>query len=153
MKTVNSRITNLTVLASLVLLVMLPSCVDNGDLTLVFPTESAERTVRDHEEIILPDKEIEMSLWDWSAVDHDSVSVFLNGRTIVNRLFLKSANQKHVVKATLDKKRNDLVILTHNEGTKPPGSLAFEIKSGDVCIERRTKNRMVRNERFKLVIE
>ncbi len=77
-------------------------------------------------ELTVDSKEICISLWDHGRKDGDIVSIYLNGKAIVNMYHLEY--RKKMFNVTLDpSKPNDLFLYAHNLGRFPPNTVSIEI--------------------------
>jgi|GEM_PF-2546469 hypothetical protein len=69
-----------------------------------------------------------ISVWDNQDIDGDSVSVFFNGRRVLEKFALS----KHpgIFEVTLSKGANVLTLFAHNLGVNPPNTAAIAIDDG-----------------------
>jgi len=119
---------------SILFVMMLPlSCLKDGSNTLVLPSAPLSFLDRSNDNqgtYHLPDKHIEIALWDHALIDGDIISLFLNSAPLVQELTLDGSDNKYVLQATLHDGTNALVLFAHNEGTSPPNTATINVKSG-----------------------
>lgn len=130
-KTVNRR--KLYAAHFLAVIVLTLSCLKEGRDTLVLPTAPSDFLDRpnDHQGTFrMPEKHIEISLWDHASIDGDIVSLFINGALLVQQLTLDGPENKYVIQTTLNDGANALVLFAHNEGSSPPNTATVSVKSG-----------------------
>lgn len=80
----------------------------------------------------LSSRNIKISVWDSGAlIDGDIVSVYVNGRLVIDEVTLKSPSEKFEISTTLDYNGYNYILLyAHNEGTSPPNTAAISIDDG-----------------------
>lgn len=69
-----------------------------------------------------------LRLWDDAEYDGDTVSVLLNGRVVLDHYEL--THRRTTVKLPLDKGRNSVVVVAHNEGRVPPNTARAVLRGG-----------------------
>jgi len=73
--------------------------------------------------------DISVKIWDHGRQDGDIVSIYLNGRSVVNKHYLTYYKREFQIK--LDPtKSNDLFLYAHNLGKSPPNTVSIEISDG-----------------------
>lgn len=69
-----------------------------------------------------------LKFWDDGEIDGDTISVSFNGRFILTEYGL--SRRKKRVKVVLDPGENVIVVHAHNEGSVPPNTAAFSLRTG-----------------------
>lgn len=73
--------------------------------------------------------EVSINLWDHLKVDGDIITIYLNGKPIIENYYL--VKEKKEIHATLRTTMpNDLFLYAHNEGQNPPNTVSLEISDG-----------------------
>lgn len=154
MKTTMSN--NLLLGIGFCMLILFSACLKDGDSTLVFPNAAPLPTDRpNHNQgtFLLPDKNIEIALWDHGTIDGDTISVIINQRIVISRLGLDGPDNKYTCPVTLDRKQNELVLFAHNEGYYSPNTAAISIKSGTFYEEKTLESDLGINASLTLIID
>jgi hypothetical protein len=73
-------------------------------------------------------RKIKIYAWDHSMIDHDTISILLNGRVVLSKHHLDS--KKKMIKVELKPGTNEFLMYAHNEGSISPNSAAILIKYG-----------------------
>lgn len=84
-----------------------------------------------------------LRLWDDAEYDGDTVSVLLNGRVVLDHYEL--THRRATVKLPLDKGRNSVVVVTHNEGRVPPNTARAVLRGGKRSTQLLLKTNVERN--------
>ncbi len=120
-------------LALLVAITMLSACkkdVQRNNSSNV-PSEFLGRTTDIQDEIALTSRNVSISVWDHGTIDGDIVSVYVNGRKVVDEVTLDGPDNKFVVNTTLDFNGYNYILLhAHNEGSISPNTASLEINDG-----------------------
>ena len=105
-------------LALLVAITMLSACkkdVQRNNSSNV-PSEFLGRATDIQDEIALSSRNVSISVWDHGTIDGDIVSVYVNGRKVVDEVTLDGPDNKFVVNTTLDFNGYNYILLhAHNE--------------------------------------
>lgn len=86
------------------------------------------RDTRERREFASKRRVIYLRFWDDGEIDGDTISVSISGRFILTEHGL--TRRKKRVKVVLDPGENVIVVHAHNEGTVPPNTAAFSMKTG-----------------------
>lgn len=106
------------------------------------PAKLNERKIKEGKRVIVRGTNLQLSLWDDGDVDGDIVSVFFNGKWVVQNYTLK--RRKKVVNINIDPNGdNYLILYAHNEGLRPPNTAALSVRDG------RTKKRLALSSSLK----
>jgi hypothetical protein len=75
--------------------------------------------------------EVVLNIYDDGAIDHDTVSVYLDNRQVITRAML--TDRPLVVTLHLDENQDyhELVMVAENEGEIPPNTSLMIVKAGD----------------------
>jgi hypothetical protein len=95
-------------------------------------TFNVKKAVLDNR-IILPSEDtlyvcncnVELSVWDYAIYDHDTISLFLNGVSVLEHHGL--IKQREKIELSLNKGENTIVLWAENLGFIPPNTAAFII--------------------------
>lgn len=80
-------------------------------------------------------REITVSLYDNGTIDHDTVSVYLNKRLVVNRQMLSLAPITVHIELDDDNDYQELVMVAENLGEIPPNTSLMVVKAGNQQFE------------------
>lgn len=80
-------------------------------------------------------REITVSLYDNGTIDHDTVSVYLNKRMVVNRQMLSLAPITVHIELDDDNDYQELVMVAENLGEIPPNTSLMVVKAGNQQFE------------------
>lgn len=102
------------------------------------PPNVRRRTENIIQTIDLTSPEINIELYDDGIIDHDTVTVYFNGKAVVNRQMLKNQPIKVTLTALPDRD-NDLILYADNLGDIPPNTALMIVHAGgeqyDVRVE------------------
>ncbi len=101
---------------------------DTVDIVITKIPKEKERPVKEKQRVIVKSKNIKLSLWDNCLFDGDTVTVFLNGKKVFDKLLL--TKKKKVLEFKLNKNNNSLTVFAENEGSKKPNTMTVEINDG-----------------------
>lgn len=106
------------------------------------PVMLTENSFTDREIIIQKEFDVaaealEVSFYDDLLIDGDIISVYFNNRVVLREYTL--AREKKQLQLPLSRGNNTLIIHAHNVGSRPPNTIALELKQGNTL-----------NEKFKL---
>ena len=81
--------------------------------------------------LVLHTTEVTLNIYDDGAIDHDTVSVYLDNRQVVNHAML--TDRPIVVTLHLDEDNDyhEIVMVAENEGEIPPNTSLMIVKAGD----------------------
>ncbi len=81
--------------------------------------------------ITVSSNEIELRIYDDGAIDHDTVSVYVDKKMVVNHAML--TDRAIIVKLHMDDDNNyhEVVMVAENEGEIPPNTSLMVVKAGD----------------------
>lgn len=95
------------------------------------PTTFLGRETIIQDKINLSKRNVTLSLWDHGTIDGDIVSVYINGKLVVDEITLDGPDNKFVKNVTLDYNGYNYILLyAHNEGDIPPNTASLEINDG-----------------------
>jgi hypothetical protein len=96
------------------------------------PAVVATRKIASTQEVFFKGDSLVLALYDNGIVDGDTVSVFLNGESILPKLRLKESATKKTIYITADTPDSlELVLFAENLGTIPPNTGLLTIRDGD----------------------
>jgi hypothetical protein len=99
--------------------------------TSIIPTSFLGRTNEVLGSIYLESRNIEISVWDHGRIDGDIVSIYVNGRIIIDSYMLNGPSDKYTVSTTLENKGYNYILLyAHNEGDISPNTATISIVDG-----------------------
>ena len=107
----------------------------SGPPVVAVPVTPPPPQVRQREEnviqtIVLTAPEINIELYDDGIIDHDTVTVYFNGKTVIDRAMLKREPIKATLTALPDRD-NDLILYANNLGDIPPNTALMIVHAGD----------------------
>lgn len=73
---------------------------------------------------------IQVDLFDNGTIDSDAVSVYYNGKLIVNNAMLSYKAVSFSIDASADNRHLEFILIAENEGSIPPNSALMRITSG-----------------------
>jgi hypothetical protein len=81
--------------------------------------------------LVIHTNEVTLNIYDDGAIDHDTVSVYLDNRQVVNHAML--TDRPIVVTLHLDEDNayHEIVLVAENEGEIPPNTSLMIVKAGD----------------------
>lgn len=95
------------------------------------PATFLGRTTDIQDKINLSKRNVSIAVWDHGTIDGDIVSVYVNGRKVVDEVTLDGPDNKFVVNTTLDFNGYNYILLhAHNEGDISPNTASLEINDG-----------------------
>lgn len=82
-------------------------------------------------EVIVDNREVQFYLLDYSKVDHDSISVYLNRKLLLDRVAITDKPVK--ITLTLDDilEKNELLFVADSQGEVPPNTAGIAIRDGE----------------------
>jgi hypothetical protein len=83
------------------------------------------------QDIYFKNDSLVLSLYDNGIVDGDTVSVFLNGETIISKQMLKTVATKKTIYISSQMDSVQLVLFAENLGTIPPNTGLLTVRDGD----------------------
>lgn len=86
------------------------------------------RETRERREFASKRRVTYLKFWDDGEIDGDTISVSISGRFILTEHAL--TRKKKRVKVVLDLGENVITVHAHNEGSVPPNTAAFSVKTG-----------------------
>lgn len=92
------------------------------------PEDVYDRKDKIADTFVFSKKKIRIYAWDHSMIDHDTISILINGRVVLSNHHLDREKKK--IKVELKPGTNELLMYAHNEGTIPPNSAAIMIRYG-----------------------
>ncbi len=84
-----------------------------------------------------------LQLWDDAEYDGDTVSVLLNGRVVLDHYEL--THRRTTVKLPLNKGKNSVMVVAHNEGRVPPNTARAVLRGGKRRTQLLLKTNVERN--------
>lgn len=113
--------------------------------TILLPQKVKERKSSTFSRLTVSVKEITLSLYDNAVVDGDTISVFYNGRLLVNRQGL--SEKPIVVNLSLDENadQHEITLFAHNLGGIPPNTALIVVTAGDKRYELHASSSLVQN--------
>jgi hypothetical protein len=82
-------------------------------------------------EIIVNNRELQFYLLDYSKVDNDSVSVFLNRKILLDRVAITEKPFRITLVLNEQLENNELLFVADSQGDDPPNTAGVAIKDGD----------------------
>jgi hypothetical protein len=81
--------------------------------------------------LVINTNEVTLNIYDDGAIDHDTISVYLDNKLVVNHVML--TDRPIVVTLHLDETNDyhELVLVADNEGDIPPNTSLMIVKAGD----------------------
>ncbi|HEV7330885.1 MAG TPA: hypothetical protein VGN63_07600 [Flavisolibacter sp.] len=76
--------------------------------------------------------EIRLRFYDNATIDGDSITVTVNGKTVLSHEKLSTKPITTMVRVTLETPMVEVVMIAENEGSIPPNTALLEIMAGDV---------------------
>lgn len=107
---------------------------DNGaeGNTIVGPGGVFENTIVSKlSEIEVQNKELQFYLLDYSKVDNDSISVFLNRKQLLDKVAITDKPVKITLVLNENLEKNELLFYAESLGTVPPNTAGIAIKDGE----------------------
>jgi hypothetical protein len=95
------------------------------------PEIVADRKNESMQDIYFKNDSLVLSLYDNGIVDGDTVSVFLNGETIISKQMLKTVATKKTIYISSQMDSVQLVLFAENLGTIPPNTGLLTVRDGD----------------------
>ncbi len=95
------------------------------------PAIAASRKTQTIQDIYFKNDSLILSLYDNGIVDGDTVSVFLNGETIISKQMLKEAAIKKIIYISEKSDSLELVLFADNLGSIPPNTGLLTVRDGD----------------------
>lgn len=95
------------------------------------PSIVAERKNENMQDLYFKNDSLVLSLYDNGIVDGDTVSVFVNGETIISKQMLKAAAIKKTIYIPSSTDTVQLILFAENLGTIPPNTGLLIVHDGD----------------------
>ena len=95
------------------------------------PTAVAQRKNESIQDIYFKNDSLVLSLYDNGIVDGDTVSVFVNGETVISKQKLKEAAIKQTIYVSSQTDSVQLVLFAENLGTIPPNTGLLTVRDGN----------------------
>jgi hypothetical protein len=95
------------------------------------PSIVADRKNESMQDIYFKNDSLVLSLYDNGIVDGDTVSVYLNGETIISKQMLKTVATKKTIYISSQMDSVQLVLFAENLGTIPPNTGLLTVRDGD----------------------
>jgi len=95
------------------------------------PNVVANRKNEDMQELYFKNDSLVLSLYDNGIVDGDTVSVYLNGETIISKQMLKAVATKKTIYLSPQEDSVQLILFAENLGTIPPNTGLLTVRDGD----------------------
>lgn len=92
------------------------------------PKKLKSRKVTQQKGIVVDSDDITIAVWDYAAIDNDTISLNFNGQWLLQEYGL--VKQKKYIKVHLDKQDNYILLYAHNLGSIPPNTLTMSINDG-----------------------
>ncbi len=115
------------------------------------PTDFEERETVSEKTLNVKQRKIKILVWDHGMIDNDTVSLVLNGHTILENYSLNHSKKK--VKVTLPKDVNSLTLYAHNEGSVKPNTAAVIVKVGLKKYEYVLNSTLESSEELKIIYQ
>ncbi|MDX1902639.1 MAG: hypothetical protein SFU27_00660 [Thermonemataceae bacterium] len=81
--------------------------------------------------VSISNRNVTISVWDNGAIDGDIVSVYVNGKLVIDEVEMDGPSNKYSVDVALDYEGFNYVLLyAHNEGTYSPNTASLSIDDG-----------------------
>ncbi len=98
----------------------------------------------------ITESHVKVELFDNGEVDSDAVSVYYNGRIIINNQVLTTKAITFYVDASPTNRHLELTLIAENEGSIPPNSALMRITAGDKQFEIFISTSMTKNAKIAL---
>lgn len=82
-------------------------------------------------EILVDHDVVQFYLLDYSKVDHDSISVFLNRKLLLSRVAITEKPVKLTLKLDKGLEKNELLFVADSQGEVPPNTAGIAIRDGE----------------------
>ncbi len=82
-------------------------------------------------EVLVDHDEVQFYLLDYSRVDHDSISVFLNRKLLLSRVAITEKPIKLTLKLDQALEKNELLFVADSQGEVPPNTAGIAIRDGE----------------------
>jgi len=103
------------------------------------PATFLDRATEIQDKVNLSKRTVTLKLWDHGTIDGDIVSVYINGKLVVDEITLDGPSAAFTKSVTLDfNGYNYILLYAHNEGSISPNTASLEINDGtahDVSLE------------------
>jgi hypothetical protein len=86
-----------------------------------------------------------LTLYDNAIVDGDTISVFHNGKLILNRQLLNEKGTDIIIELSKENPHHEIVLFAHNLGSIPPNTALLVIKAGKQRYELRAEADLNKN--------
>jgi hypothetical protein len=97
----------------------------------ILPKDYLGRTNQLLGSITTSSRNVKISVWDHSELDGDIVSVYVNGKLIIDEKVLGGPSNKISLDYTLDYKGYNYILLyAHNMGSIPPNTCTISVSDG-----------------------
>lgn len=93
------------------------------------PQRLYDRRVKGQGELVIRGEEVTIAVWDYRAVDHDTISINVNGEWKLQNFGITKRQEEFTFR--LDKtKENYIILYAHNLGMIPPNTVQVSIDDG-----------------------
>jgi len=108
---------------------------NNGDIGRHFPT-IVPAVIKDRENqviktLVIHTTEVTLNIYDDGAIDHDTVSVYLDNRPVLLHKMLTDRPLVVTLHLDADNDYHEVVMVADNEGEIPPNTSLMIVKAGD----------------------
>jgi hypothetical protein len=81
--------------------------------------------------LVIHTNEVTLNIYDDGAIDHDTVSVYLDNRQVVNHAMLTDRPIVVILHLDEDNDFHEVILVAENEGEIPPNTSLMIVKAGD----------------------
>ncbi|HVS95951.1 MAG TPA: hypothetical protein VHE54_05675, partial [Puia sp.] len=97
----------------------------------IVPTVLKDRQNDVVKTLVIHTHEVTLNIYDDGAIDHDTVSVFLDNRQVINHAMLTDRPLVVTLHLDEDNDYHEIVMVADNEGEIPPNTSLMIVKAGD----------------------
>ncbi len=127
--------------------------VERNDSSII-PATSFDRANQVLGTVYLGSRDITISAWDHGTVDGDIVSIYVNGRLVIDEQTLGGPDDKIQVSTTLEYNGYNYILLyAHNEGSISPNTASISINDGTIDEEFTLESNLYTNGAVDLVVD
>jgi hypothetical protein len=108
-----------------------PTPATNVNNTSITPANSFSRTNKKLGCLDISGRSVKISVWDNGSIDGDIVSVYVNGKKVIDEVTMDGPSNKYSVNVDLDYSGfNYILLYAHNVGTISPNTASMSINDG-----------------------
>ncbi len=120
----------------------------------IMPSTFMGRSVVNLGKMNVARKTVELGVWDHGTIDGDIISLYVNGKLVLDQYTLKGPSEIKKVSVTLDNLGyNYILMYAHNEGSIPPNTCALSINDGATNKQYTMESNLTTNGAFDVVVD